>query len=232
MNLDITSITLRLIISFIISGIIGYERERKNRAAGFRTHILVCVGATMISLLQIDIANKAIDLVRFDEGLKEVIKIDYGRLGSQVITGVGFIGAGTIIHNKGSIQGLTTAATLWLVACIGLSIGMGSYYIGIIAGIIIILSLVFLKDIEDKYINKYKINKIKIVYFQEEVKDKIIKKLKSKNIEIISIENLCNKEIINSFECLIYIRRPWHIKKDYLKSEIKKIDNEIFLEYI
>jgi len=232
MNLSITSIIVRLVISFIISAVIGYERERKNRAAGFRTHILVCVGATMISLLQIYIANEAIELVRFDEGLKEIIKIDYGRLGAQVITGVGFIGAGTIIHNKGSIQGLTTAATLWLVACIGLSIGMGAYSIGIIGGIIIILSLVFLKDIEDKYINKYKINKFRIGYFEEEVKDKIINKLKSKNIEIISIENSCNKEISNSFECIICIRRPWYIKKDYLKNEIKDINNKIFLEYM
>ncbi|WP_322413595.1 MgtC/SapB family protein [Clostridium perfringens] len=116
MPLSIREIIIRLIFSVFVGGIIGYERERKRRAAGLRTHILVCVGATIISLLQIDIGNKAIAIIEANKDLSEIIKIDYGRLGAQVITGVGFIGAGAIVHTKGIIKGLTTAATLWGVA--------------------------------------------------------------------------------------------------------------------
>ena len=135
MELTIKEIIVRLILALIIGGLIGYEREMKNRAAGFRTHILVCLGATVVSLIQIDIGNKVIEMIKINETLSEVIKIDYGRLGAQVITGVGFIGAGTIIHTKRNIRGLTTAATLWIVACLGLSIGMGEYFISIFATI-------------------------------------------------------------------------------------------------
>ena len=150
MILNIREIVIRLVLAVIVGGIIGYERERQQRAAGFRTHILVCLGATIISLLQIDIGNKAIAMIEVNKELSEVIKIDYGRLGAQVITGVGFIGAGAIIHTKGNIKGLTTAATLWVVACLGLSIGMGEYYISIFGAIIIVVTLVFLKRIENK----------------------------------------------------------------------------------
>lgn len=104
MILNIREIVIRLVLAVIVGGIIGYERERQQRAAGFRTHILVCLGATIISLLQIDIGNKAIAMIEASKELSEVIKIDYGRLGAQVITGVGFIGAGAIIHTKGKLK--------------------------------------------------------------------------------------------------------------------------------
>ena len=154
MDLTIKEIIVRLLLALIIGGIIGYERELQNRAAGFRTHILVCLGATIVSLLQIEIGNRAIEMIKLNASLAEVIKVDYGRLGAQVITGVGFLGAGTIIHNKGNIKGLTTAATLWVVACLGLAIGMGGYYISIFSTIIIFITLVFLKRIEGKLISK------------------------------------------------------------------------------
>lgn len=184
MELTIKEIIVRLILALIIGGLIGYEREMKNRAAGFRTHILVCLGATVVSLIQIDIGNKVIEMIKINETLSEVIKIDYGRLGAQVITGVGFIGAGTIIHTKRNIRGLTTAATLWIVACLGLSIGMGEYFISIFATIIIFITLVFLKRIEDKFIAKNIIKEFGIKYYDEgNIKDEIeyiLEKRKSK----------------------------------------------------
>ena len=90
MELTIKDIIIRILMALIIGGLIGYERELKNRAAGFRTHILVCLGATIVSLLQIEIGNQAIAIIASNEKLYEVIKVDYGRLGAQVITGVGY----------------------------------------------------------------------------------------------------------------------------------------------
>lgn len=168
MELTIKEIIIRLLLALIIGGVIGYERELQNRAAGFRTHILVCLGATIISLLQIEIGNQAIEMIKVNESLAEVIKVDYGRLGAQVITGVGFIGAGTIIHNKGNIKGLTTAATLWIVACLGLAIGMGGYYISIFSTIIIFITLVFLKRIEGDFLSKNIIERFRRVKEKDE----------------------------------------------------------------
>lgn len=195
MILNIREIVIRFVLAVIVGGIIGYERERQHRAAGFRTHILVCLGATIISLLQIDIGNKAIAMIEVNKELSEVIKIDYGRLGAQVITGVGFIGAGAIIHTKGNIKGLTTAATLWVVACLGLSIGMGEYYISIFGAIIIVITLVFLKRIENKFISKNIIKKVEIKYRKKEnLNIEIQKWFENENLKVKIIEYILEKE--------------------------------------
>lgn len=139
---------VRIAIAVVAGGAIGYEREYKNRPAGFRTHILVCVGACVISLVQVTMNEEIIYRVLLNPNLENVLRADYGRLSAQVISGVGFLGAGTIIHNKGSIKGLTTAATLWLVACLGIAIGYGYYFIGITGLIISVLVLISLKRIQ------------------------------------------------------------------------------------
>lgn len=222
MEITIKEMMLRIVLALVIGGIIGYERELKNRAAGFRTHILVCLGATIISLLQIEIGNKAIEIIKIAPELGEVIKVDYGRLGAQVITGVGFIGAGTIIHNKGNIKGLTTAATLWIVACLGLSIGMGSYSISIFSTIIIFIILVFLKRIENRFIFKNTIKVLEIKFIFDE-KNKIDitnfferKKISIKQIEYFFEENE-NKEIRVNY--IIY--KPRYINLDKIIEELK-----------
>ena len=99
MGLNTNEIIIRILLALIIGGLIGYERELQNRSAGLRTHILVCLGATIVSLLQIQIGNQAIEMIAVNKELSSVINIDYGRLGAQVITGVGFIGAGSNIES-------------------------------------------------------------------------------------------------------------------------------------
>ena len=110
------SIILRLALATLFAGIIGIERGRKKRPAGFRTHILVCIGATIIMITNqyiIEVMNMSSDPTR---------------LGAQVISGIGFLGAGTIIiDGKNKVKGLTTAAGLWSCACMGLAIGIGFY---------------------------------------------------------------------------------------------------------
>lgn len=156
MNSSITELSLHIIIlriflSTIIGGIIGYERGSNNQAAGFRTHILVCLGATLISLIQeqlkINLLNYAIE----NPLSSQVLKTDLGRLGAQVISGIGFLGAGTILREEKTIAGLTTAASVWVTGCIGLGIGWGFYRLTIITGIVILIVLITLKKIEVIY---------------------------------------------------------------------------------
>lgn len=228
MELTIKEIIIRILLALIIGGIIGYERELQNRAAGFRTHILVCLGATIVSLLQIEIGNKAIEMIELNEKLADVIKVDYGRLGAQVITGVGFIGAGAIIHNKGNIKGLTTAATLWVVACLGLSIGMGGYYISIFSAIVIFIILVFLKRIEDKFITKNILEAFEVKYIDEgEIKKEIDCFLERKKIKIKRIEFYFNENNNNEIYAKYIIIKPRYINFDKVLEQLNEKTNII-----
>ncbi|MBZ4645404.1 MAG: methyltransferase [Clostridia bacterium] len=125
--MDLQTIFIRLGLAVMLSGLIGLEREDKNRPAGFRTHILVCVGSAIVMTTSEYIFHK----------YQEITDIDPARLGAQVISGIGFLGAGTIIRQGMSVKGLTTAASLWAVACVGLAAGIG-FYEGAIAGAAII----------------------------------------------------------------------------------------------
>lgn len=141
-------ILLRFVLSIFVGGLIGYEREYQNRPAGFITHILVCVGASIIAMIQILIVEDSIHMLLMYPNLASSLKVDSGRLVSQVVSGVGFLGAGAILHNKGSVTGLTTAATLWVVACIGIAIGMGYYFLSITSAIGVFCVLVILKKVK------------------------------------------------------------------------------------
>lgn len=147
MKLTIGEILLRLLLAMIIGGVIGYERQYANRPAGMRTHILVCMGATIIALIQVEIAASAFrDAVAHPE-LSGVIRSDEARLIAQVVSGIGFLGAGTIIVTKRSVTGLTTAASLWAVAGVGIAVGMGYYAIAMSSFVAIFIALTLIKRI-------------------------------------------------------------------------------------
>lgn len=141
--MDVFLVATRLILAAILGAVIGIEREIKNRAAGFRTHIIVSVGACLIMLIGID----AIGDISKDQAR------DTARLAGQVVSGIGFLGAGTILQKNNGVSGLTTAATLWLSGAIGLAVGIGYYEGAIIATVICLITLVSLKGISD-LINK------------------------------------------------------------------------------
>jgi putative Mg2+ transporter-C (MgtC) family protein len=127
----------------ILGGVIGFERERHNkRIAGFRTHILVSVGSALIMLTSIYIF----------EAYGKITPADPARIAAGVITGIGFLGAGTIIRSGESVKGLTTAASLWTVSGIGLAVGCGFYSAGCVAAVIVLATLYLLRKIpiEDK----------------------------------------------------------------------------------
>lgn len=137
-------VILRMLLATLSGGIIGMERERIRRAAGFRTHILVCGGSALVML---------ISLFLF-ETYGAYTNIDPSRLGAQVISGIGFLGAGTILKDGSSIKGLTTAASLWAVSCIGLAIGSGFYVGGITATVLVLIALKFFPGFERFRVDK------------------------------------------------------------------------------
>lgn len=150
--MDYKVIIVRLIAAVLVGGLIGYEREHENSPAGFRTNILVCVGAAVVSLISESNLQRAMELAN-NPMYQNMIKVDIGRLGAQVISGIGFLGAGTILVEKGTIKGLTTAATLWLVACLGLAIGQGLYAISVTGAVIVVITLSLFKK-ADNFINE------------------------------------------------------------------------------
>jgi len=133
-------IIIRIVIIIILSGLIGLERERRQKPAGLRTNILVGLGSTVITLVALNV------LISFNPSGT----VDIGRIIGQIITGIGFLGAGAIIQARGAIHGLTTAATIWVVSAIGISVGIGYYYTAIIATLATLIVLFILGRVEQK----------------------------------------------------------------------------------
>ena len=127
----------KLGLAVLLSGIIGFEREHSHRPAGFRTHILVAVGSALIMLTSVYIAEK----------YKGQMNVDITRMSGQVVSGIGFLGAGTILREGFSVKGLTTAASLWAVSCIGIAIGAGFVAGAVVATLVIYITLNSLKKV-------------------------------------------------------------------------------------
>ncbi|MCJ8341670.1 MAG: MgtC/SapB family protein [Cetobacterium sp.] len=152
MNLE--TIFLRLILSTILGGIFGLERELRSKPAGFITLILVSLGATAIALIHEELVMKKIEFIKLNPHLISGFDFYDVKLPGQVITGVGFIGGGVIIYNKDKISGLTTAALLWITAAMGLAIGYGFIFLSFSIFFIVIITLILMRLIEEKYIFK------------------------------------------------------------------------------
>lgn len=188
-------VIIRLFLAIVIGGCIGYERENKNRPAGFRTHILVCIGAAVASMIQVYAIDETSRMILMHPSLASALKADIGRLGAQVIVGVGFLGAGTIMHEKGSIKGLTTAASIWVVACIGLSIGLGYYFLSIFSTVAVFIVLVSLKKFEARFFHRAKLIKLEIQYTNKlELIARLEEYFTDKNIRVQNIEFVLGEE--------------------------------------
>lgn len=151
-GLGMQEMAFRLIVSSVIGGCIGLERELKNKSAGFVTLILVCLGATTIALLQEELLIRQINMMTNYPNLVDSFKLDITRLSAQVITGVGFIGGGVIVYTNDKVAGITTAATLWITAAIGLAVGYGFMFLSIMAFVIVAIALIVMKILEKKVV--------------------------------------------------------------------------------
>ncbi|MBR1444197.1 MAG: MgtC/SapB family protein [Firmicutes bacterium] len=158
----VSTVFIRLLLSILLGSLIGIERARKRRPAGLRTFALVCIGATMAMLTNIFV------VLKYDSG-------DITRIAAQVISGVGFLGAGTIIvTGKNKVRGLTTAASLWATASLGLAIGAGYYAASFVGFIVIILANTLMHRLDELFMttNELAANENKILRFHIEISDK------------------------------------------------------------
>lgn len=138
--LDFTVVSTRIVLAVVLGGIIGLEREKKGRNAGLRTHILVCTGSSLIMLVSLYIF----------EMYQGKVPVDPSRIAAGVVTGIGFLGAGTIMGSSEGVKGLTTAASIWVSSAIGLAVGCGFFSAAAITTVVTFITLAFLKQIEKK----------------------------------------------------------------------------------
>lgn len=145
---------IRLLVSAVLGGLVGIERGSGDRPAGFRTHILVCLGSTLLMLVSM------YGFDGFDQTPLEFPRNrDQARIAAQVVSGIGFLGAGTILHEGITVRGLTTAASLWIVSAIGLATGAGMYFISTVATIITLVTLVIFHNWEKRFAGTAKIDR-------------------------------------------------------------------------
>ena len=215
---DVTtvSVLVRLFFAVLCGGAIGIEREHKRRTAGFRTNILICLGAAMTTMIS--------QFLLYNMHLYT----DIGRLGAQVIAGIGFIGAGTIIVTKRrQVKGLTTAAGLWTCAIIGLAIGAGYFEAALLSTIIILLAEIFFSRFEYWVLENAKNINIYVEYTGNENLDSVIRLLKSYRIVIIDLE--ITKSGVNS--CAIFhLQLPKKVSHDKIMTSISASEVIISVE--
>ncbi|MCG1011435.1 MgtC/SapB family protein [Tepidanaerobacter sp. GT38] len=213
MPLSYLELTIRLALSILLGGVIGLERETINKPAGFRTHILVCLGSTIVMLVSLFIFTE----------FKGLTNVDPGRIPAQVISGIGFLGAGTIIIEGANVKGLTTAASLWTVAAIGLAVGVGFYYGAILATFLILLTLITFNRLEAVLLKKQYLQPLKlIVEDQPGQLGKIGLCLGEMNISIrdVKIENIEEGKLLIT----LMIRKINSLEFEEMKQKFLQID--------
>ena len=169
----------KLFVAAILGGIIGWERHKRGRPAGLRTHLLVCIGVTLMMLV-----SEHIFLKYQGYGHNSVLRIDPARIAAQVVTGIGFLGAGTIMRSRTSIRGLTTAASLWVVAGIGLAVGSG-FILPAIFTTVIAMAILTLNSLVEKKMKRNKYRTIKmLITGQGHLLDEITQILEKNSVKL------------------------------------------------
>jgi putative Mg2+ transporter-C (MgtC) family protein len=173
---------LRLVLAAALGGAIGLEREASGKPAGFRTNLLICVGAALITEVSTSIARDVV--------LPGGFRADPGRVAAQIVSGVGFLGAGTILRSRGSVTGLTTAATLWVVAAIGIATGAANYVLAVTSTILVLLALVLLGRFEERLLPHRITERMLRVVFdpRPELLDEIEARIRGCDVSISSLE--------------------------------------------
>ena len=188
------STALRMLLACLCGGLIGLERERKRRPAGFRTYMLVCLGAAATMLLS-QYEYLMLTTRWADVAAQVGVKTDVSRFGAQVINGIGFLGAGTIlVTGHQEVKGLTTAAGLWASACMGLAIGAGFYECTVVGFVLIFFSVKFFPKVENFLLSNSRDLNLYVEFEHVQDMTPIIAQVKGKNIEIYDIELEQNRE--------------------------------------
>ncbi len=218
-EVTLLAIILRIVLSILIGGLIGLERELKNRPAGLRTYMVVCLGACLIML-----TNQYIYQV-FGAG-------DPVRMGAQVVSGIGFLGAGTImVTRRNQIKGLTTAAGLWTAAGVGLAIGVGFYEAAIIGGVAIYLIMTLLQVIDKNVQRKNKALELYVELSRQTPLGDFLRELRAREIEIQDIQHEHNGATENGVRgYIVYLKQKKRQSHLELLEDIGAISGVVFLE--
>ena len=219
---DVTflSVTVRMVLAVFCGGVIGFEREFKRRPAGFRTHILICLGAAMTTMTSQYL------------GLYMNYFTDMGRLGAQVVAGIGFIGAGTIIVTRGNrVKGLTTAAGLWTAAIIGLALGCG-FYEGALFGTaaVLLAELVFSKWEYWLMDSAPEIN-LYLEYTDKDCLEKVLKLYREHEVKVLDMEITRATGSEHHNACAIFsLRLNKKIRTEKLLVDVKATEGVVSVE--
>ena len=232
-ELNMCSMMLRVVLAMLVGGIVGFEREKKGRPAGFRTYMLVAVGATLTVILSqyLDyMLNNRWELAADAIG----IKTDLSRFGAQVINGVGFLGAGTVIvTGKQEVKGLTTAAGLWASACMGIAIGAGFYECMIMGTLLIVCCMKLLPFIETVVTRRARNMSIYVGMDSMENLGSVVSYLKSSNIKLFDVDiDKSDNEHLKQINALFSIRLPKQLQHTEVLAKIATMDGILAIEEV
>lgn len=218
-ELTMAAIVVRIFLAVLIGGVLGFERGLKNRPAGLRTYILVCVGATIVMLIN--------QYIYQCTGSGDPV-----RMGAQVISGIGFLGAGTIVvtpHNQ--IRGLTTAAGLWAAACVGLAIGIGLYEIAVIGGATIFIVLTLLHRWDYFMRSKAHVIDVYVELDKEVPLGEFIRNMRERDIELSNLQVEKEFDMVNDIVCFtVTLKGKKAFVREVLVRTVTKMEGVRFVE--
>lgn len=207
---------VRLLLAVLAGGLIGFERESRNRGAGFRTMILVCLGSALVMIISTRFAFY--DWPAQTAGDNR-LTIDPGRIAYGIMTGVGFLGAGTIIERRGRARGLTTAAAIWCVAAIGMAMGFGQYMLGVTTTLLVLVAL-WLLDYAEEWIPTKRTRTVTVrVPYEPLVLQTVVEKFTTRgiNVERADLRRLDHDDAHADITLTLLYRR----RRDYLAHEAR-----------
>lgn len=217
-SVNMFSVTFRLVLALILSGAIGINRLEINRPAGLRTHVLVCLGTTLAMITAQKLAESY-------PGIS-----DPGRMGAQILSGIGFLGAGTILITGRQIKGLTTAAGIWATAAMGMALGIGFYSAAFLGSAFIYFTLVVLRKLSKFYKGRAHAMQLEVVFAdQDGIKD-FFSHLKERGIHVMEAEWSENDRIFKDGRSLtVTLGLPGHIRHSELLDELGKNESVLYL---
>lgn len=224
-DLNTASVFIRLILALILGGLIGLDRALRHRPAGPRTYALVCVGAALTMVLsQYEYVMLTTDWAPMAEAVG--LKTDVSRFGAQVINGIGFLGAGTVIAtNQQKVKGLTTASGLWASACLGLVVGSGFYEAAIFAFLLILVTMWLLRPLEEVIIERSRNINIYVEFRSIADMGEILKTIKDQDINIFDMDIHHGKEqIVQKPNAVLYLRMPHRAPHHELITLLSDLD--------
>lgn len=206
-EMNVASVLLRLTVAMLFGGFIGLERERKRRPAGFRTYMLVCLGAALTMLLS-QYESYMVTHAWHETAMEIGLRTDVSRFGAQVINGIGFLGAGTIIvTGKQEVKGLTTAAGLWAAAIVGLCLGGGFYEGGIFATALILAAEMFLSKLEYRMLDNAPEVNLYMEYSNKTCLDNVLRLFRDLNLKVLNMEITRSTETETHNACALFTLR-------------------------